>query len=74
MTPCVQKVLLLDSNKSRISFSSVFTVKCKQLDSKELEVKDFEDAIKQILSDTKERDLDKLIRNFIESIKHNDRI
>lgn len=67
MTPCVQKVLLPDSNKSHISFPSVSTVKCKHLDSKELEVKDFEDAIEQMLRDTEEKDLDKLITNFIQS-------
>lgn len=50
-----------------ISFPSVSIVKCKQLDSKEIEVNDFEDAIEQMLRDTEERDLDKLIRNFIQS-------
>lgn len=41
--------------------------KCKQLESKELELKDFEDAIKQILQETEDSDLDKQIRNFIQS-------
>lgn len=40
--------------------------KCKQLESKELGLEDFEDAIKQILRETEENDLDKLIRNFIQ--------
>ncbi|XP_041800805.1 outer dynein arm-docking complex subunit 1-like [Chelmon rostratus] len=40
--------------------------KCDQLQSKELELEDFEDAIKQILRETEENDVDTLNRNFIQ--------
>lgn len=50
-----------------LSFIFVPTVKHKQLDSKELGPEDFEDAIKKILKVTEESDLDKLVRNFLQS-------
>ncbi|XP_044066414.1 outer dynein arm protein 1-like isoform X2 [Siniperca chuatsi] len=40
--------------------------KRKQMESKELGLEDFEDAIKKILSETDESDMDKLVRNFIQ--------
>ncbi|XP_063734486.1 outer dynein arm-docking complex subunit 1-like isoform X2 [Eleginops maclovinus] len=46
-------------------------VKRKQLDSKELAPQDFEDAIKKILEVTEEKDMDKLVRNFLQMEEHN---
>ncbi|XP_078110775.1 outer dynein arm-docking complex subunit 1-like [Sander vitreus] len=46
-------------------------VKRKQLESKELGPEDFEDAIKKILTETEESDLDKLVRNFIQMEEQN---
>lgn len=39
----------------------------EQLEFNERRLKDFEDAIKRVLRETGESDLDKLIRNFIQS-------
>ena len=44
--------------------------KCKHPGSKEWELEDFENAIKKIFSGTAETDLDKLVRNFIKSMKN----
>ncbi|XP_054464568.1 uncharacterized protein LOC129099368 [Anoplopoma fimbria] len=46
-------------------------VRHKQLESKELAPGDFEDAIKKIYTETKEMDLDKLVRNFIQMEEQN---
>ncbi|XP_038578832.1 coiled-coil domain-containing protein 114-like isoform X4 [Micropterus salmoides] len=46
-------------------------VEKQQLESKELGLEDFEDAIKKILSETEESDLDKLVRNFIQMEEQN---
>ncbi|XP_032377619.1 coiled-coil domain-containing protein 114 [Etheostoma spectabile] len=46
-------------------------VKLKQLESKEFGLEDFVDAIKKILTETKESDLDKLVRNFIQMEEQN---
>lgn len=53
-------------------FNFTFTIlpieeKCKQLESMEWEVEDFEDVLKQIHKETGESDLDKLVKNFIQS-------
>uniref|UniRef100_A0A4W6G7N5 ODAD1 central coiled coil region domain-containing protein n=1 Tax=Lates calcarifer TaxID=8187 RepID=A0A4W6G7N5_LATCA len=44
--------------------------KCKELGSKEWALEDFEDAMKKIFRETAESDLDKLVRNFIQSMKN----
>ncbi|XP_059189620.1 outer dynein arm-docking complex subunit 1-like isoform X1 [Centropristis striata] len=46
-------------------------VKYKQLESTELGQEDFEEAIKKILTETEESDLDKLVRNFIQMEEQN---
>lgn len=44
-----------------------FPIDVKQLASVEWELEDFEHAINKILRKTKESDLDKLIKNYIQS-------
>ncbi|XP_068589649.1 outer dynein arm-docking complex subunit 1-like isoform X1 [Cebidichthys violaceus] len=46
-------------------------VKHKQLESKKLARGEFEDAVKKILTETKEMDLNKLVRNFIQMEEQN---
>ncbi|KAM9350317.1 coiled-coil domain-containing protein 63-like [Symphorus nematophorus] len=46
-------------------------VEYKKMEGKELGLEDFEEAIKQILRETEEGDLDKLIRNFIQMEEQN---
>lgn len=42
-------------------------MKHNKLESKKLSLRDYEEAFKKIFTETKEVDLDKLVRNFIQS-------